>query len=113
MLHSYNEDEFKAASSVGLDLLRGYVTMTEKFQEVIKHRYAKYIVRTIPGNMDRHGSSRAEQNHSSYVQRIGASSMESVSTGISHMLEHQCQLGVEFELYLAKYFIKMHGKRNE
>jgi hypothetical protein len=58
-----------------------------------RDKFAKYIVAHRPGSaLRRHGSSHAEQNHASFVQRIGPVCLDDPATAISSILRRHADI---------------------
>ena len=93
MIYSYTEQEYNQAFDEAKAKLSNDVTAHEALLHIntYKQMFTKYLVQVVPGNLGRQGSSHAEQNHSSYVARIGPKSVADVNEGIKDMLERQRQ----------------------
>ena len=91
MVYSYSENEYDDAFNEAKALLNGDVDALEylKLVDDDKEMFARYLVKNVPGNLDRQGSAPAEQNHASYVSQIGPRSVESVTVGIKELLKRQ------------------------
>ena len=94
MIHSFSEQYYADAFNSAKELLLGKVDSLEYLSKIDKDKemFARYLVKNTRGNMDRQGSTPAEQNHASYVSRIGPRSVENITFGISAMFERQRQL---------------------
>jgi len=71
MCYAESEGIFRSAYDSACEELKG--ESLEYFQKFgnSPEKISTYKIRSYPGNLFRHGSSLAEQNHSSFVQRIG------------------------------------------
>jgi hypothetical protein len=112
MVNSYIESEFDVAFAAAKEALKGDVELIEDLERIgsQKNTYAKHIVHDLPGNLGRHGSSHAEQNHWSYVARIGPSAVSHLPVAIRDMLERQRQVEVEMANFIFQYYVNTRGK---
>ena len=80
MVHSYSATQYHNAFVEAKALVKGDVEALENLYKIDqnKHMFSKYLVKDITGNLNRSGSTPAEQNHSSYVARIGPRSIENI-----------------------------------
>ena len=113
MVYSYSENEYDEAFNEAKALLNGDVDALEylKLVDDDKEMFARYLVKNVPGNLDRQGSAPAEQNHASYVSQIGPRSVESVTVGIKELLKRQERRNTDLNEKLAQYSIKCRGIR--
>lgn len=113
MIHSFSEQYYADAFNSAKELLLGKVDSLEYLSKIDKDKemFARYLVKNTRGNMDRQGSTPAEQNHASYVSRIGPRSVENITFGISAMFERQRQLELETNQSIADYAVQCLGKR--
>ena len=71
-----------------------------------KHKqFAGYVIHSYPGNQFQQGDDPAEQNHSSYVKRIGPSSAVKPAEALVNMLERQVNILKEKHLIIDKYHL--------
>ena len=112
MIYSYTEQEYNDAFNDAKTKLSRNVAAFEALLHIdtYKHMFAKYLVQLVPGNLGRQGSSHAEQNHSSYVARIGPKSVADITVGIMDMLERQRQFENENNFAHSQHLVTVRGK---
>ncbi|KAI2495957.1 hypothetical protein MHU86_18567 [Fragilaria crotonensis] len=72
-----------------------------------RDKFAKHIVSHQAGSLRRHGSSHAEQNHSSFVQRIGPVCLDDPATAISTILRRHADISSERNHSISKYHLSV------
>ena len=91
------------------DLLNGYPDLLDYLELHVDskhHHFARYMINIYPGNHFRMGDAPAEQNHSSYVQRIGPTSSVEPAEALVSMLERQADILKEKDMVIAKYHLQ-------
>jgi hypothetical protein len=72
-----------------------------------RDKFAKHIVSHRAGSLRRHGSSHAEQNHSSFVQRIGPVCLDDPATAISTIIRRHADISSERNHSISKYHLSV------
>ena len=112
MIHSYTEENYIQYFNAAKTILAGNVQALDYLAKIDENKctFSRYLVRMVRGNLERQGSTPAEQNHSSFVARIGPRSVQNISLGIQAMFERQRQLETEMNAKIERYAFECRGK---
>ncbi len=99
-------DGFASAISLMLNKDCKYTVYWQKWHQN-RDKFAKHIVSHLAGSLRRHGSSHAEQNHSSFVQRIGPVCLDDPATAISTIICWHADISSERNHSISKYHLSV------
>jgi len=110
MLFANDEDEFNEGYNLASQELSGkHLEYLNKYKQC-PEKFSRFKIRSYPGNLGRHGSSHAEQNHSSITQRINKCLLtEPHDTVLAFMLRQQTLIN-ESNQSLFSYRLKSEGE---
>ncbi|KAI2495286.1 hypothetical protein MHU86_19224 [Fragilaria crotonensis] len=110
MLFGNSEAEYQEGYTSAIASMRNHESKyTEYIQKWHRNRgkFAKHIVSHRPGSLRRHGSSHAEQNHASFVQRIGPVCLDDPATAISTILRRHADISSERNHEITRYHLSV------
>jgi hypothetical protein len=106
MLFGFTEAEYLEGYTSAIASMKN---QESKYTEYLKKwhsnrdKFAKHITSNLPGSLWRHGSSHAEQNHSSFVQRIGPVCLDDSATAISAIFRQHADISSKRNLEITRY----------
>ena len=94
MLYANNADKFNEAAAMAKRAVEGNMEATEFIDSYasVPEKFSRYCIREYLGNLERHGSSHAEQNHSSFVSRIGDVILDEPHIGAKKLLDRHVDI---------------------
>ena len=110
MLFGFTEADYLEGFTSAIASMRNHDSKyTEYLQKWHRNcgKFANHIVSHRAGSLRRHGSSHAEQNHASFVQRIGPVCLDDPATAISTILRRHADICSERNHAITRYHLSV------
>jgi hypothetical protein len=116
MLYGFTEADYIEGFTSAIASMRNHDSKyTEYLQKWHRNRgkFARYIVSHQAGSLRRHGLSHAEQNHASFVQRIGPVCLDDPVSAISAILRRHADISCERNHAITRYHLLVASRVTE